>query len=72
MQEMPSYHAMIACVAAGACVALLPESVLKLSDAFTNLKSLSAGHVDTLLIWREGYDVPVFRGLLKELAGTPR
>jgi DNA-binding transcriptional LysR family regulator len=67
VQEMPSYHAMIACVAAGACVSVLPESVLKLSDALTTLKSLPAGRADTLLVWREGYDVPAFRNLLAEL-----
>jgi DNA-binding transcriptional LysR family regulator len=67
VQEMPSYHAMIACVAAGACVTVLPESVLKLSDALTPLKSLPAGRADTLLIWREGYDVPAFRNLQAEL-----
>jgi DNA-binding transcriptional LysR family regulator len=67
VQEMSSYHAMIACVAAGTCVSLLPESVLKLSDALTTLKSLPACRADTLLVWREGYDVPAFRNLLAEL-----
>ncbi|WP_197339808.1 LysR substrate-binding domain-containing protein [Ralstonia solanacearum] len=67
VQEMASYHAMIACVAAGACVTLLPESVLKLSDASDALKTLSAGRADTLLVWRKGYDIPVFHHLLEEL-----
>lgn len=70
VQEMSSYHAMIACVAAGACVTLLPESVLKLSDALTTLKSLAAGRADTLLVWREGYDVPAFKNLLTEASVT--
>jgi len=54
-------------VAAGACVTVLPESVLKLSDALTPLRSLPAGRADTLLIWREGYAVPAFRNLQAEL-----
>ncbi|MCY0389331.1 LysR substrate-binding domain-containing protein [Robbsia sp. Bb-Pol-6] len=64
VQEMASFHAMIACVAAGACVTLLPESALRLSEAPAGLKKLPAGKSDTLLVWREGYDVPAFRQLL--------
>lgn len=67
VQEMASYHAMIACVAAGACVTLLPASVLKLEDAPVALKTLPAGQADTLLVWREGYDVPAFQNLLEQL-----
>lgn len=70
VQEMASCHAMIACVAAGACVTLLPESVLKLSEASNTLKALSAGRADTLLVWRHGYDIPAFRHLLEELGKT--
>jgi DNA-binding transcriptional LysR family regulator len=68
VQEMSSYHTMIACVAAGACVTLLPASVLALSDAPATLKALSVGQVDTLLVWRTGFDVPAFQHLLARIA----
>ncbi|SDV48722.1 LysR substrate-binding domain-containing protein [Chitinasiproducens palmae] len=68
VQEMASYHAMIACVAAGSCVTVLPESVLKLERAAAGLKTLPAGHADTVLMWRQGYDVPAFQRLRKQLA----
>lgn len=64
IQEMSSYHAMIACVAAGACVTVLPASVLKLTAAPEQLKTISLGRADTCLIWRDDYDVPAFRNFL--------
>jgi DNA-binding transcriptional LysR family regulator len=67
VQEMSSYHTMIACVAAGACVTLLPASVLALSDAPATLTTLPAGQIDTLLVWRAGFDVPAFQHLLAQL-----
>ncbi|SDA54793.1 MULTISPECIES: LysR substrate-binding domain-containing protein [unclassified Janthinobacterium] len=67
VQEMHSYHTMIACVAAGACVTLLPASVLKLSDAPASLQTLSVGQVDTLLVWRAGFALPAFRNLQAQL-----
>ena len=67
VQEMGSYHCMIACVAAGACVTLLPASVLALSDAPATLATISAGQVDTLLVWRAGFGVPAFQHLLAQL-----
>lgn len=72
VHEMNSYHAMIACVAAGACVTLLPASVLALSPPAPALGRLASGHADTYLIWREGYDVPSFRQLLATLACEPQ
>ncbi|MGK5060969.1 LysR family transcriptional regulator [Janthinobacterium sp. LB3P112] len=67
VQEMSSYHTMIACVAAGACVTLLPASVLALSEAPASLITLSIGQIDTLLVWRAGFDVPAFQHLLAQL-----
>lgn len=65
--EMASYHAMIACVAAGSCVTLLPKSVLALTSAPDTLKTLKAGNVDTSLLWHEGFEAPAFRHLLQQL-----
>ena len=64
VQEMASYHAMIACVAAGACVTLLPESVLNLSPAREQLQTWPAGPADTLLVWRERSCTPALEQLL--------
>lgn len=61
VQEMNSYHAMIACVAAGACVTVLPASVLALSGAPATLKTLPLGRLDTCLVWRDGFATPAFR-----------
>ena len=66
--EIASYHAMIACVAAGNCVTLVPASVLKLAGVPHSLATLSVGMVDTLLVWRKGYDVPAFQHFLALLA----
>ncbi|WP_394841407.1 LysR family transcriptional regulator [Pendulispora brunnea] len=67
VQEMGSYHAMIACVAAGACVTILPRSVLDLAKVPPGLTTLPAGHANTCLVWRTEYDVPAFRNLLRLL-----
>ncbi|MCV6289122.1 LysR family transcriptional regulator NmoR [Pseudomonas aeruginosa] len=66
VQEVGSYHAILACVAAGACVGVLPRSVLQLLGT-PPLRSLPLTEVDTWLVWREGYATAAFerwRGLL--------
>jgi DNA-binding transcriptional LysR family regulator len=68
VQELSSYHTMIACVAAGACVTMLPASVLALSDAPATLATISVGQADTVLVWRAGFDVPAFQHLLAQLS----
>ena len=67
IQEMSSYHAMIACVAAGASVSVLPASVLQLSPAAAVLRSIGLGSMDTCLVWRQGFDVPAFQNLAGQL-----
>ncbi|HBP1966322.1 TPA: LysR family transcriptional regulator [Pseudomonas aeruginosa] len=66
VQEVGSYHAILACVAAGACVGVLPRSVLQLLGT-PPLSSLPLAEVDTWLVWREGYATAAFerwRGVL--------
>ncbi len=66
VQEVGSYHAILACVAAGTCVGVLPRSVLQLLGT-PPLRSLPLAEVDTWLVWREGYATAAFerwRGLL--------
>ncbi|WP_459615087.1 LysR substrate-binding domain-containing protein [Bordetella sp. 2513F-2] len=67
VQEVGSYHAMIACVAAGACVTLVPRSVLDLARVPAGLKTLKMGRIDTQLFWRTGYEAPAFRNLVRQL-----
>ncbi|KWX31902.1 LysR family transcriptional regulator NmoR [Pseudomonas aeruginosa] len=66
VQEVGSYHAILACVAASACVGVLPRSVLQLLGT-PPLRSLPLAEVDTWLVWREGYATAAFerwRGVL--------
>ncbi|ANG98787.1 LysR family transcriptional regulator [Brucella pseudogrignonensis] len=59
-QEVRSYHAMVACTAAGSCFSILPRSVLDLvpdADKFT-IKPLMV--VDTHLASRPGFRTPAF------------
>jgi len=60
VQEVGSYHAMVATVAAGAGVSLVPESVLALSSIAARLKTINAGNAYTSLLWRTGYETPAF------------
>ena len=57
--ELGSYHAIVACVAAGAGVAVAPRSVLELLPGGAQEVALhplgALGIVPTLLIWRHGH-----------------
>ena len=56
--ELGSYHAIIACVAAGAGVALVPRSVIEVAYAGDGIglhRLGGIGAIDTLLIWRRGH-----------------
>lgn len=67
--ELGSYHAIVACVAAGAGIAVAPRSVLALSglDDEVDLHPLGAlGQVQTLLVWRHGHCSPAL-GALRDL-----
>ncbi|HGK6904386.1 TPA: LysR family transcriptional regulator NmoR [Pseudomonas aeruginosa] len=71
VQEVGSYHAILAYVAAGACVGVLPRSVLQLLGT-PPLRSLPLAEVDTWLVWREGYATAAFerwRGVLGQAGG---
>ncbi|WP_322029616.1 LysR substrate-binding domain-containing protein [Paraburkholderia sp. J76] len=66
--ELGSYHAIVACVAAGAGVAVAPRSVLDLqrsADEVTVHSLGKLGRIDTLLVWRRGHFSPAL-GALKE------
>lgn len=59
-QELGSYHAMLACVAAGAAVTVLPRSVLQLCQYPVQLPTLDIGTRTTWLVWRQGYATAAF------------
>ena len=60
VQEVGSYHAIIACVSAGSCVGLVPRSVLALLPEPAAVSSVPLTEVDTLLVWRQGYSSAAF------------
>ena len=67
--ELGSYHAIVACVAAGAGVAVAPRSVLESQHDLNNIAIHSLGElgcIDTLLVWRRGH----FSSALKALRET--
>ena len=66
--ELGSYHAIVACVAAGAGVAVAPRSVLALLPVSNDVAVhalAELGSIDTLLIWRRGH----FSSALNALRG---
>lgn len=58
--EVNSYHAILACVAAGSCIAILPQSVLDLQRQPLDVRTHPIMTVDTLLIRRTAYSTPAF------------
>lgn len=61
VQEVGSYHAILACVAAGACVGVLPRSLLDLLREPPALQCVPLLSLDTLLVWRSGYRSAAFQ-----------
>jgi DNA-binding transcriptional LysR family regulator len=74
--ELGSYHAIIACVAAGAGVAVAPRSVLDLLPAGAQEVAIHPlgplGTVPTLLIWRRGHDSAALDALREALQAEGR
>jgi len=65
--EVGSYHAILACVAAGSCIAVVPQSVLDLQGTPSQVTIQALVDVDTLLVKRQGYRsaaYEAFAGLL--------
>jgi DNA-binding transcriptional LysR family regulator len=75
--ELSSYHAMVACVASGSGIALVPRSVLetvRVSDSIA-VYPLPEEHarMTTYLVWRHGESSSALRALQAEiLASNPR
>lgn len=72
IQEVGSYHAMLACVAAGHCLSVIPASLLALTPEYPGISPHPLCQCDTWLVWRQGYATPAFRGFCELLqAGGP-
>jgi len=68
--EVDSYHAMLACVAAGNCAAVLPQSVLALARDPVPVRSHLLARLDTLLVRRSGFQSAAFDALRDQVAGV--
>ena len=67
IQEVGSYHSMLACVAAGGCMCLIPRSVFELLRDPPDFAIREIGEVDTWLVRRIGYETPAFGALRDQL-----
>ncbi|RJG09119.1 LysR family transcriptional regulator [Pseudomonas cavernicola] len=79
VQEVGSYHSILACISAGSCVGILPRSVLELQREPPKVRTHPVMNIDTQLVWRTGYGTAAFesfRDLLQSsyqsLAATAR
>ncbi|MBV8923918.1 MAG: LysR family transcriptional regulator [Bradyrhizobium sp.] len=73
--ELSSYHAIVACVAAGAGVALMPESVLDVMPQVNVRRHpipKAQANVTTPLVWRRGEMSASVLALRAQLASLPR
>jgi DNA-binding transcriptional LysR family regulator len=77
--EFQSYHAIIACVAAGTGIALVPRSVLEMMDVTRQLTIVAlpaaAAHANTRLVWRSTHQsvaLEAFKKLLPHSAVLKR
>jgi DNA-binding transcriptional LysR family regulator len=73
--ELGSYHPIIACVAAGAGVAVAPRSILELAhlDGQVEVHTIGdLGKIDTLLIWRKSQASAALRALRDLLVREPQ
>jgi DNA-binding transcriptional LysR family regulator len=68
-QDIHSYHAMLACVAAGSCVSVMPRTVLDLMRETVPVVATPLLSIDTVLIRRSGVETPAFAAWREVLAG---
>jgi DNA-binding transcriptional LysR family regulator len=67
VQEVGSYHAMLAYVASGSCISFIPRSVIELSRKTARLRLHPIEKVNTWLLWRHGYETPALDALREAL-----
>ncbi|KOF53730.1 LysR family transcriptional regulator [Achromobacter sp. DMS1] len=80
VMEFASYHAIVACVAAGSGVAVVPRSVLAVLGAQRSVRATPLarphGSALTQLVWRPGDETPALQALRRQIgelrSGSPR
>ena len=72
--ELSSYHAMVACVASGTGIALVPRSVLETVRVRDSIAvypvPAEQGHVQTHLVWRQDETSPALRAFQVEVLAS--
>jgi DNA-binding transcriptional LysR family regulator len=72
VMEYGSYHAIVACVAAGSGIAVVPRSVLRTvgAEAQVTVHALpaSVASVKTMLVWRKGHQSSALDALRQEMS----
>lgn len=67
VQELSSYHAMLAAVSAGNAIGVMPRSVLDLLPGGSGVQTHRLGLIETLLIRRRGEALPAFEAFRQAL-----
>jgi DNA-binding transcriptional LysR family regulator len=70
IQEVGSYHAMLACVASGQSFSFIPQSVLELCSDLSSVGFGSLIPSTTWLVWRSGYSTASFHAFREILQDT--
>ncbi|WP_423200223.1 MULTISPECIES: LysR family transcriptional regulator [unclassified Cupriavidus] len=65
--EMPSYHAMLACAAAGAAVAIVPKSLLEQHRHALDVQTVNVRKVHSYLVRRQAFSTVAYTAFLEEL-----
>lgn len=68
--ELASYHAILACVAAGRCAGVVPQAVIDLMREPPALRWVPLTSCDTVLVRRRGYQSPALEALLAALQAS--
>ena len=69
--ELASYHAILACVAAGRCASVVPRAVIDVMREPPPLRLVPLADCDTVLVHRRGYQSPALEALRAALAAHP-
>ncbi|MDS7595466.1 LysR family transcriptional regulator [Agrobacterium tumefaciens] len=70
INEVKSYHAIIASVSAGSCVGAVPRSVLELNRSMSPVESISLAEIDTYLIWRQDAQTSAVKAFKEAVLAT--
>jgi DNA-binding transcriptional LysR family regulator len=65
VMELVSYHAILACVAAGSCFALCPRSIISLQRVPMDIGTQKIATIDTYLVAQSSYRSCAYKELLQ-------